>query len=64
MIPLPENVYLGIEAVRKSGLTNMLHRPMVIKLAGELGCPESAEWIESNPRQYAEGIFKGFKVDS
>ncbi len=64
MIPIPENVFLGIDAVRKSGLTNMLHRPMVIKLAGKLGFPEAAAWIEKNPGQYAEGIFKGFEVGS
>jgi len=60
MIPVPENVLRGIEAVRKSGLTNMLDRPMVIKLVRELGVPEAAEWIEKNRKLYAEGIFKGF----
>jgi len=64
MIPVPENVLRGIEAVRKSGLTNMLDRPMVIKLAWELGFPDAAEWIENNRKQYAEGIFKGFRADN
>ncbi len=62
MIPIsvPENVLLGIDAVRRSGLTNMLDRPIVIELARELGFSETAEWIESNRKLYAEGIFKGF----
>ena len=59
-ISVPENVLLGIDAVRKSGLTNMLMRPVVIELARELGFPESAKWIENNRKLYAEGVFKGF----
>ena len=62
MISVPKDVFLGIEAVRKSGLTNMLDRPMVIELARKLGFPEAAEWIENNRKLYAEGIFKGFET--
>ena len=61
-VPVPANVLLGIDAVRKSGLTNMLMRPVVIKLAGEFGFPEAAKWIENNRKLYAEGIFSGFVV--
>ncbi len=64
MIPVPENVLLGIDAVRKSGLTNMLDRPVVIKLARELGFLETTGWIENNRKLYAEGIFKGFMKTS
>ena len=63
-IPVPENVLRGIDAVRKSGLTNMLARPVVIKLARELGFPEAANWIENNRKLYAEGVFKGFTAIS
>ncbi len=59
-IPVPKNVLLGIDAVRKSGLTNMLMRPVVIKLARELGFPEATDWIKNNRKLYAEGIFRGF----
>ena len=59
-IPVSKNVFLGIDAVRKSGLTNMLIRPVVIELARGLGFPETADWIENNRKLYAEGIFKGF----
>lgn len=61
-IPVPQNVLQGIDAVRKSGLTNMLMRPVVIKLAGELGFPEAADWIENNHKLYSEGIFRGFVI--
>ncbi len=62
-IPLPAGVWQGIETVRLSGLTNMLDRPVVARLAGELGYPDAARWIEEHPKEYAEGVFRGFIVD-
>ncbi len=62
-IPMPSLVWQGIDAVRLSGLTNMLDRPVVARLAGELGWPDAAHWIEEHPKEYAEGVFRGFIVD-
>jgi len=62
-IPIPALVWQGIDAVRLSGLTNMLDRPVVARLAGELGYPDAARWIEEHPKEYAEGVFRGFVVD-
>jgi len=62
-IPIPAIVWQGIDAVRHSGLTNMLDRPVVARLAGDLGWPDSARWIEEHPKEYAEGVFRGFVVD-
>ena len=62
-IPVPDAVWQGLEAVRRSGATNMLDRPAVIQIAQELGYPETARWIEGHHGQYAEGLFKGFVVD-
>lgn len=62
-IPIPAPAWQGIDAVRLSGLTNMLDRPVVVRLAGELGYPDAARWIEEHPKEYAEGIFRGFVVD-
>jgi hypothetical protein len=62
-IPLPAGVWQGIDAVRLSGLTNMLDRPVVARLAGELGYPDAVRWIEEHPKEYAEGVFRGFIVD-
>ena len=62
-IPLTQSVWEGLEAVRRSGLTNMLDRPMVAYLAGEFGYQETADWVESHRREYAEGIFRGFYVE-
>ena len=35
----------------------------VARLAGELGYPDAASWIEEHPKEYAEGVFRGFIVD-
>jgi len=59
-IPHPQEI---IQAVRRCGLTNMLDRPVVADLAEKLGFPEAARWIETHPRNYAEGVFRGFVVD-
>jgi len=62
-IPVPAAVWQGIDAVRLSGLTNMLDRPAVVRIAGELGFPEAARWVETHSKEYAEGVFRGFVVD-
>ncbi len=62
-IPVPALVWQGIDAVRLSGLTNMLDRPEVIRIARELDFTEAAGWIEAHPKEYAEGVFRGFVVE-
>jgi len=62
-IPVPAVVWQGIDAVRLSGLTNMLDRPEVIRIARELDFTEAAGWIEAHPKEYAEGVFRGFVVE-
>jgi len=53
-------VLAGIEAVRQSGLTNMLDRPVVAKLAEAFGFDEAAVWIRAHREEYANGLFRGF----
>jgi len=53
----------GLEAVRSSGLTNMLDRPVVIELARRMGFGDTARWIETHRKEYAEGIFRGFEAE-
>lgn len=62
-ISIPAGVWQGLEAVRRSGLTNMLDRPVVAQIAEEFGFPETTYWIRSNPKKYAEGIFKGYEIE-
>jgi len=62
-IMVTREVLDGLEAVRTSGLTNMLDRPIVIELARRMGFDEAARWIEGHPKEYAEGIFRGFEAE-
>lgn len=50
----------GLEAVRLSGKTNMLDVPMVVKLALDMGHPQTALWVREYQASYAVGIFRGF----
>lgn len=61
-VPIPADVFEGLEAVRRSGLTNMLDRPRVIEIAELWGYDETAEWLRTHRRDYATGIFQGFQV--
>ncbi len=62
-IRVPKDVLDGLEAVRQSGLTNMLDWPVVARLAEEMGFETAAEWVANNKRLYAEGIFRGFEAE-
>ena len=59
-VPIPEHVYEVIEAIRRSGVTNMLDRPVVVEVARQMGLPEVADWIDKNRANYSNGIFRGF----
>lgn len=60
-VRVPKAVLDGLEAVRRSGLTNMLARTTVADLAEEFGFEEAARWINAHRREYAEGLFQGFE---
>jgi len=62
-ISVPAAVWQGIDAVRLSGLTNMLDHPEVVRIARELDFTEAAVWIEAHPKEYAEGVFRGFVLE-
>ena len=61
LVPVPRMVIEGIEAVRLSGLTNMLDRSRVAEIAEGLGFTETARWIRANTSLYARGVFHGFQ---
>ena len=64
-VAIPPEVLKGIEAVRRSGRTNMLDRPAVAAIALELGHIDAAFWLDdkANRKTYAEGIFRGFREE-
>ena len=59
-VAVPHAVLEGLEAVRRSGLTNMFDRPRVAELAESFGFEEAASWVEANRAAFAQGIFQGF----
>jgi hypothetical protein len=61
-IRVPTAVIDGLETVRESGETNMQDSRKVQEAATRLGYPEVVAWIEEHPREYQEGIFRGFVV--
>ena len=56
-VSVPKKVLDGLEAVRESGFTNMLDRPVVIELARQMGFDETARWIEDHHKEFAQCIF-------
>jgi hypothetical protein len=48
-----------MEAIRRSGLTNMLDRKAVGQIAQEMGFEEIADWIRTHRREFAEFILGG-----
>ena len=61
-VQVPRKVFEGIEAVRCSGETNMINRPMVARLAFDKGFYAAAIWLEEHHDEYAHAVFNGFKV--
>lgn len=62
-IPVTAVFWQGIDAVSPSGLTNMLDRPEVVRLAQELDFTEAAVWIEAHRKEHTEGVLRGFVVE-
>ena len=62
-VRVPSEVHEGLEAVRLSGLTNLLDRPAVARIAAALGYEACARWIQDHRDLYARGIFSGFEVE-
>ncbi len=62
--PAPAAVWRGLEMVQQSGAANLLDRPKVIQIAETPGYTETARRTEGHAGPYAEGIFRGFVVES
>ena len=62
-VRVTRGVYEGIEAVRRSGLTNMLDRPVVARLAGEMGYEDASRWVRLHRDLYSRAVFHGLKVE-
>lgn len=63
-VPVPAHVLQGLEAVRRSGLTNMLDCPAVARLAVEMGFVDAGRWVQAHRARYARGVFHGFTAEA
>ena len=61
-IPITKAVFEGLEAVRLSGVTNMLDRPRVTEILDQMGLDEAAEWVRNHKSEYSHGVFQGFQA--
>ncbi|MHB9106898.1 MAG: DUF5049 domain-containing protein [Armatimonadota bacterium] len=63
-VPVPKAVYDGLEAIRRSGLSNMLDRPRVIEIAELWGDDATAAWVRTHRAEYAQLIFRGVTIEN
>ena len=63
LVWVERNVLEGIEAVRRSELTNMFEPESVATLAEQMGFESSAEWLRSHHGLYARALTHGFGAD-
>ena len=62
-VVVTSDVLAGINAVRATGLVNMLDHKAVSMLAGACGSLAAGAWIEANPTTYTEGVIRGFRAE-
>ena len=56
-------VHDGIIEIRDSGVTNMLDRDTVQFYADKNGNCELVNWIQENPKLYADTLFYGMELE-
>jgi hypothetical protein len=54
-------VYEGIDLIRRSGACNMFDVPCVLQMAEHFGQQATAIWIKARKKDYAKGLFAGFR---
>lgn len=60
-VTVPPRVYEGLDAVRRSARVSMGDVAGVWQVAWLLGYPEVEDWLKAHEREYAHGIFWGFR---
>lgn len=62
-VKVPPKVKEAIEAVRVSGVTNMVNRGRVVAELDRLGQYEAVVWVHENREDYIRGFFEGYETD-
>lgn len=60
---VPADILDGLEAIRRTGLTNMFAGRAVAEIAREMGRPDVADWIAEHPDLFIRGVFYGFRAE-
>ncbi len=60
---IPANVLKGLEAVRRSGKTNMLDIPVVIDVLIKMAYIDAAFWVYDNRHFYSRCVIRGFEPE-
>lgn len=62
-IVIPADVYVQLEQIRRSGVTNMTDCRAVQFYANRHNAPNTVCWLEENRETYFRGFFQGFAPD-
>lgn len=63
-IGLHPEIAAALERVRVAGRANMRDVPQVLALLVADEALDAADWVETHPEEYAQGIAKGFVIQS
>lgn len=61
-VEMPLTVYLDIDKIRLSGVTNMFDHRTVLAILRKSRRKMSYCWVRDNKEQYLQAIFKGIKI--
>jgi hypothetical protein len=62
-VVIPADVYVALEVIRRSGVTNMMDRPAVQFYADRRGFVSAVCWLEDSRQDYYRGFMRGFAPD-
>lgn len=63
-LPVPPQVYAGLNAIETRDPTALWSWIATVRQAETLGFPETSQWIQDHLLEYAQGIERGFVVES
>jgi hypothetical protein len=63
-VSLPPEIAAALERVRVAGKANMRDLPTVLALLLDDEALDAADWVSAHPDQYAQGIAKGFVIQT
>ncbi len=62
-IRVPKAVFEGLEAIRRSGATNMFDYRAVVELTSILNNRDTLLWLIDHKREYLQGVLSGIEPE-